>query len=164
MTTFAGVRAARPGDENDILQLALMLHKENGMMKLDSEKVMGIIKRATSGEDGYIIGVIDGPEGLEGAVCLVIAAMYYTAENHLEELWNFVHPAHRRTTHAKRLIEWSKWCADQLSVPLLIGIVTRDRLVPKMRLYQRQLPQIGALFLHGKVPSDQFNQRNIDPL
>ena len=82
----------------------------------------------------------------------------------MNELWCFVHPDHRASTHARRLIEFGKWCADRLStgehrVPLLLGIVTRHRLLPKLRLFQRQAPQVGALFMHGIELPDLFGQR-----
>ena len=129
---------------------------------------------ASGGED-----VKAGPEPCGSRDCCAIAAAAADErasrvrrgalggeEWHLNELWCFVHPDRRRSTHARRLIEFGKWCADRLSseekrVPLLLGIVTRHRLLPKLRLFQRQAPQVGAIFMHGIEVPDSFSQRRL---
>ena len=105
------------------------------------------------------------PRGEKGAPAAIDPA---ELAFHLNEIWCFVHPDHRRSTHARRLIEFGKWCADRLSgegvrVPLLLGIVTRHRLLPKLRLFQRQAPQVGAIFMHGIDIRDTFSQRRLAP-
>jgi hypothetical protein len=160
---FAGVRLARPEDEEPIYRLLLELYAENALLPMSERKVREAIATGTRGKGG-IVGVIDGPQGIEASIGMTFSAFWYTEAIHLNELWCFVHPAHRRSTHAKRLVEFGKWCADRLSqsgtrVPLLLGIVTRHRLLPKLRLFQRQAPQVGALFMHGVDISDTFGQR-----
>lgn len=166
-TSFAGVRLARPEDEEAIFQLLLLLGDENAMMPRDLDRVRAAIRHGTRGEGG-IVGVIDGERGIEASIGLQLSQFWYTSAFHLNEIWCFVHPDHRRSTHARRLIEFGKWCADRLSgegvrVPLLLGIVTRHRLLPKLRLFQRQAPQVGAIFMHGIDIPDTFSQRRIVP-
>ncbi len=157
-TSFAGVRLAGPDDEDEVYDLLMKLYLENSMAELSSAKVRQTIRRATNEKDGFI-GVIPGPDGLEATVGLFLSQWWYTDDWHVEEYWNFVHPDHRRTGHANRLISWSKWISDSLHMPMLMGILTKTQLEPKMRLFQRKMPQVGALFLHGKVVDDQYNQR-----
>ncbi len=160
---FPGVRLARPEDEEPIYRLLLELYAENALLPMSEAKARAAIRAGTRGEGG-IVGVIDGPQGIEGSIGMAFSSFWYTDAVHLNELWCFVHPAHRQSTHAKRLIEFAKWCADRLSasgtrVPLLLGIVTRHRLLPKLRLFQRQAPQVGAIFMHGVDMADTFGQR-----
>jgi len=166
---FAGVRLARPTDEEAVYQLLLKLYEENALLPMDENKVRAAIRAGTHGQGG-IVGVIDGKDGIEASIGMVLSQFWYTKAWHLNELWCFVRPDRRNSTHARRLIEFGKWCADHLSgseepegagrrVPLLLGIVTRHRLLPKMRLFQRQAPQVGALFMHGVEVLDTFSQR-----
>lgn len=161
METFEGVRLAGPQDEEEIYALLMLLYHENSLAKLKPEKVTAMIRKATRREGGFI-GVVQGPDGIEATCGLLISQWWYTDDWHIEEVWNFVHPNHRRSNNAKNLISWAKWISDEMSLPLLMGILTKKQNVPKIRLIQRQLPQVGALFLHGSVPSDQFNQRAAD--
>lgn len=165
---FAGVRAARAEDEEAIYNLLLLLHAENGLFSVDENKSRQMIRYGTEAKGGFI-GVIEGPNGIEGCVVLILTTFWYTTDFHLEELCLFVHPDKRRTTHAKRLVEFAKWTSRRLTelsgmpVPLLIGILTTHKLEPKMRLYQRQVRQIGATFQYGFDLPDSFNQRRIGP-
>jgi hypothetical protein len=158
---FSGVRLARPDDEAAVYALLLDLHGENALGSLAPAKVEAMLRRGTRGEGG-VIGIIDGPRGIEASIGLVMTQWWYSEEWHLEEMWNFVHPDHRRSTHAKKLVEFAKWTSDRLGVPLLLGILTRHRLLPKMRLLQRQMPQVGALFLHNADTNDTFAQRRLE--
>jgi hypothetical protein len=165
---FAGVRLARPEDDEPIYRLLLKLYDENALLPMNEKKVRATIRAGTHGEGG-IVGVIEGADGIEASIGMAFAQFWYTEAWHLNELWCFVRPDRRKSTHARRLIEFGKWCADRLSggdaagprqrVPLLLGIVTRHRLLPKMRLFQRQAPQVGAIFMHGVEVPDTFSQR-----
>lgn len=162
---FAGVRLAQPGDEDAVYRLLLELYDENALMPMSEARVRATIHAGTRGEGG-IVGVIDGAHGIEASIGMAFSQFWYTEAYHLNELWCFVHPDHRKSTHARRLIEFGKWCADRLSspehkVPLLLGIVTRHRLLPKLRLFQRQAPQVGAIFMHGIEAPDTFGQRRL---
>lgn len=166
-TSFAGVRLARPEDEEPVFRLLLRLYEENALLPMSEKKAREAIARGTRGEGG-IVGIIDGEGGIEASIGMALSQFWYTEAWHLNELWCFVHPEHRKSTHARRLIEFGKWCADRLSgesvrVPLLLGIVTRHRLLPKLRLFQRQVPQVGALFMHGIETPDTFSQRRLQP-
>lgn len=147
MTKPTNVRLARP-DEGDVLYALLMgLHEENGQAPLDPVKTRVEIENMLDPKIG-IIGVIDGPDGLEGAVGMILTSWWYTSRPHLSEVFNYVRPDRRKSTHAKHLIEFAKWCADDLGIRLYMGIVTTERTEAKERLYRRQLAHIGGYFMH----------------
>jgi hypothetical protein len=163
---FAGVRMARPEDEESVYRLLMLLYEENALLPMSEEKVRAAIRAGTRGEGG-IVGVIAGKSGIEASIGMALSQFWYTERWHLNEMWCFVHPDHRNSTHARRLIEFGKWCADRLTtpevtVPLLLGVVTRHRLLPKLRLFQRQAPQVGAIFMHGIDTTDTFSQRRAE--
>ena len=149
------VRVAEPKDEQAILGLMRDAYKEQPIFPLNDKKILAKIKEATERKGG-VIGVIDGEHGIEAYLIAVMCTYWYTDQMHLEELSNFVHPDHRRSTHAKSLIEFAKWFAEQLNMPLIMGILSTQRLEPKIRLYTRQVKHCGAVFVH--------NTGNIDGL
>ncbi len=146
--TFSGVRLATQADEGPIFDLLVMLYEENALFQMASAKVRATIEHATRGKGG-LIGLIDGKTGPEGSVGMAIEQFWYSDQSVLVEHWNFVHPKHRKTTHAKRLIEFAKWCSDRLELPLVMGIMSSVRTEAKVRLYRRQMPLLGAFFGHG---------------
>lgn len=172
---FNVVKATRE-DEDAIFAVLCRLHEENGMWPMNSEKVRREIENATrAGSEPAIIGLIKSPSGeIEGMVWLLLQDSWYSDWVSFCERLLFVIPEFRRTTHAKRLVQFAKWCSDamterlpkqdgqQMEVPLIIGIQTFKALEAKMRLYQRQFSQIGATFMHRMVPTTAFNQRHIE--
>lgn len=165
-----GVKRATQEDEEPLFAFLCSLHDENGMAPMSEPKVRAMIERGTRNQGG-IIGLIEGPKGIEASVGLILGCWWYTDKYHLEEMWTYVHPNYRKNnctgdSHAKRLIEFAKWCSDEMSrsagerIPLLMGILTKKRLEPKMRLYQRQSSQAGALFAWPPLEG-AFNQRRL---
>jgi GNAT superfamily N-acetyltransferase len=150
------VRTAGPEDYDEIWRLFRLLWEENGLFAICETKVDYYIKRLLSpdtitpddtGPRGFI-GVI-GPVGaLEGCIMMTIGSYWYTEDWTLDELLNFVDPAHRSSDHAKALIRFAKDCADKISVRLVIGIMSTKRTAAKMRLYDRQLTQCGGFYMY----------------
>lgn len=131
------------------MALLRLLHAENSLegFAMDEDMVRNTLRRAFNRQGG-IVGVIGEPGHLEAGIYLSLSQMWYSAAWHLAELWNFVHPDHRRSPHAKSMIAFAKHCAEELSVPLIIGIVSNERTEAKVRLYERQLAKpAGAFFI-----------------
>jgi GNAT superfamily N-acetyltransferase len=148
---FPGVSFARPEDEDEIFAMLLELHKENGLFLVDEIKVRKVIRSATRlGEpnDRGFIGLIRG-ERIEGSVGLLLDQWWYTSEWCLQELWCFVHPDFRRQNHARRLVDFAKWCSDKMEMRLVMGIMSTQRTEAKERLYRRKLTPVGGLFAHS---------------
>ena len=150
--SFPGVSMAVPQDEDEIYALLLGLHQENGVFSVSEPRVRGFIRACTQQEDGVFgfIGLIR-ESTIEASVGLELTQWWYTDEWSLSEKWCFVHPGHRRKNHARRLVDFSKWCADRLAVPLLMGIISTQRTEAKERLYQRKMVRVGGMFMHGST-------------
>jgi len=149
------IRAGVPEDIHQLMDLAMDASRELAFVKPDAEKILADIWAALHQEDG-IVGVIGEPgKQIEGAVLLRVGAMWYSSEKVLEEKGIFIHPDFRssRAHRGRRLCEFSKRVADQLGIPLIIGILSNDRLEAKARLYERQFGKpSGTFFLYGATP------------
>ena len=142
------VRLATPKDEEKILDLLMLMHEENGLFEMDNDSVREMVRKVLNRENG-IIGVIDGEEEIEAAVCLVIDKLWYAKTWCLNDVFNFVAPKYRRSTRAKFLISFAKSYSDQVGIPLLMGIVSNVRTEAKIKLLERQLQKAGAFFIYN---------------
>lgn len=146
---FTEVTLATPEDEEDIFDFLMELHAENALFPVSPDKVRQAIRHATDRKGG-IIALIRGDDGrIEASLGAVIDPWWYTIAPSLNEVWNYVRPDCRRTTHAKRMIEFAKELGVKLGIPLFLGIISTERTEAKMRLYRRQLEPIGGIFTHG---------------
>ncbi len=158
MTAPSTIRKATPMDAPEIWRLFLQLHRENGLFTIAPFKVTEFMDRALHSEriPSYDtgpraqIGVIGQPGRLEAVVFVLIAQFWYSSEYHLEELLVYVDPECRKSRHAVTCINWMKNLSDQLGIPLLTGIISKERTAAKIRLYDRMLPRIGAFYLYPK--------------
>jgi GNAT superfamily N-acetyltransferase len=154
----SSVRLATRADEPAVLDLARLLHAEIGMFPLDMPSVRATLAHAFD-RNGAILGVIDAPgehesPQLVGMILVFISHYWYTKSLHLEEYFNFVHPDHRHSDYAEHLITFARASADALECPLLIGVMTTERMEAKVRLYRRILgTPAGAFFLYN-APRD----------
>ena len=144
------IRLATPRDEMPLLDLALRAWEENGIKNVDPEKMLGMIRPALYLWQG-LCGII-GDDKIEGAVLLRISQLWYSDDWILEEKAIFVDPEYRSAKggRARKLCEFSKRVADELNIPLLIGVLSNTRTEAKVRLYERQFgPPAGAFFLYN---------------
>lgn len=145
------VRIAEEGDEENLFAVLCMAYKENALYKINPNKVRLMIS-AGSRDKEVIIGVIDAPDG-SGRIAATVGAMFsqwwYTDDWHIEDCWNYVHPEYRKSNFAKDLLSYSKWIAENMKMPLHVGILTADRMESKIRFFARQMPQVGAAFVYN---------------
>lgn len=145
----SSVRIATAEDEPEIIRLLHLMHEENGLVGLDIDCAREMFGRAFQ-KKGGIIGVIGPGSGIEAMIFLLLTRFWYRKENHLEELFNYVRPDHRRSSHARTLISFAKRCSDEIGVSLAIGVMTNKRVAEKVRLYRRSLGNpAGAFFLYN---------------
>jgi hypothetical protein len=148
MTNFPDVRVAISADEESVMYLLRMAHDEGGQHVMNEDKVRNMV-RTCSNRSGGLIGVIGDPGGkLRGCIVMTIAPIWYSDEFQLMELVAFVHPACRNRRYDRQLIAFAKWCSEQMTMDLTIGILTNVRTEAKVRLYERQLPKSGAFFVY----------------
>lgn len=146
------IRTATPDDIDDVLALLRLMHGENGRGSLSEAKVRAAVERGTR-QQRSVIGLI-GERGVpQASIGIFIESFWYTEAEHLEDLWNFVHPGFRRSSHAREMIDWGKaWC-NGLGIPLGMGIMSIDRVWEKVELYERRLgPPVGAAFWYEPQP------------
>lgn len=146
------VRVATPEDFQAIMRLATMVAEENGILSPNMELIAGDIWPAIHQDHG-LVGVIGAPgKELEGFVLLRIGNMWYSTAPIIEEKTVFVAPRYRSAKggRARKLCEFSKQVADELGMPLLIGIVSNKRTKGKVEMYKRVFGDpAGAFFLYG---------------
>lgn len=149
------VVCASIGDEESLMDLLRQMHRENGLTKLDDLKVRHMVQRLIHRRFG-VIGVIRGRNCVEASCGLVLSKMWYSDEWQLEDLWSFVGEPYRRSSHAKLLIEFAKHYSMGIGIPLLMAVMSNDQTAAKVRLYKRQLPEVGAMFLfNGALSSPE---------
>jgi N-acetylglutamate synthase-like GNAT family acetyltransferase len=151
------VRVATPKDFEGVMALAAQVSRENGIFEPTLEMVASDIWAALNHDHG-IIGVI-GPMGgiLEGFVLLRIGNTWYSQSEIIEEKTVFVSPKFRSAKggRARKLCEFSKKVADELELPLLIGILSNQRTKGKVEMYKRVFGDpAGAFFLYGAHTGD----------
>lgn len=146
---FDSVRLAVPADEDKIISMISLLHDENGLFPLSERRVREYMQRYFR-KEGALIGVIGDVGDPVGSIYLEIGQPYYSEAFYLNEAWNFVHPDHRRSDYAKKLLGWAKSMSDEMRLPLMLGIVSNHRTEAKVRLYEKQLEKAGAFFVWNR--------------
>lgn len=145
------IRAARPSDEEDLYDLLCMAYSENAVFKMSEKKVRAMIEAGTR-DRNVVIGVAESPDGkIAGSIGAIFSQWWFTDEWHIDECWNFVHPDYRRSDirYGAELIKYAKWIADNMQMPLHMGIITTERMEAKIKMYKRQMPQTGAFFMYN---------------
>ena len=145
------VRTGTPQDIHPVMALALAACAENGLTKPNPEKLLREIWPSLHC-DGGIMGVIGDSDPLEAAILLRVEAHWYSDDLCLLERAIFVHPDFRKSKvgRAKMLCEFAKQAATNLTIPLVIGILSSQRVEAKIRLYERQFGEpSGAYWIFG---------------
>lgn len=156
------VRIATIEDQDEIIKLLHLMHAEGGMHPLDEDCARELFARAFDRKGG-IIGVIGERGDIRAFLYILISRFWYTRDNHLEEIFNFVRPDVRKSDYAKTLIAFAKKCSDDIGIPLVIGVLTNTRLEGKVRLYRRSLGvPAGAFFIHNASWVNNADPSNTD--
>lgn len=159
MTSASVVRMAIPSDEESLMELCRMVHAENALMDMDEGKVRNVIQCALypkrKGNNIVSMVPVIGDIGkIEAACFLIVSQMWYSPKWHLEEVFNFVRPEHRRSTHAKKMIEYIKKCSIEAAMPLIVGIISNKDTQRKCDFYDRMLPKVGHYYLFNGVTGE----------
>ena len=83
---------------------------------------------------------------------LRIGPVWYSNDMVLEEKAIFVDHEFRSAKggRARKLVDWSKRMADELELPLAIGVLSNHRTEAKIRLYERMVGKpAGVYFLYN---------------
>jgi len=146
------VWVGKPEDVHDMMDLALAACEENGFVRPDPERLLQEIWPSLN-RDGGIVGIVGDPgQKPQGAILLRICRTWYSNDEILEERAVFIHPDYRvaKGGRARKLCDFSKKVADELGIPLSIGVLSNHRTAGKIRMYERIFgPPSGAYFLYG---------------
>lgn len=148
------IRFAAEGDLPRILALLRMLHAETPHAPLSVPRLIDFAAGVLA--DGAVVFTLDG-DGLPVGTCgLVLERPWFSEAIWLRDVWLFVHPAHRRTPHARALLRAARRYAERLGRPLVMEVAGgaagggSRRVSAKMRLYRRELGEpTGATWVIG---------------
>jgi hypothetical protein len=156
------VRIATPADRDAMLPLLYLMHKENGVAPLSERKMQAALDRGLA-RDKAIVGVIEEDGIIKASIGLFVHEWWYSESVHIEDFWNFVHPEHRQSTHAKSLLKFARKASDGLVVQLLIGILSSERTAAKVRLYENEFgPSMGAGFVYPNPRANEVVRPLVD--
>lgn len=155
MQKIIEVDLATPDDEPQLMDMCRELHQENGVFDMSEQCVRDTLRLAFE-KKGGTIGVIRGKDKLEAAILMLICRLWYSDEWHIEELFSFCRPEFRKSNNAKALIHFAKKCADELEVPLIIGVMSNTRTEAKVELYKRQLSKPSGAFFFYNTKSEHI--------
>lgn len=146
------IRLATVSDMDEVMKLAITACEENGFLNASAELLAREIWPALNQDHG-LCPVIGPPGGdIQGLALLRVGAMWYSHATVVEEKAIFVYPQYRAAKggRARKLCEYSKYVADSLGIPLLIGVLSNTRTAGKVRMYERIFgAPAGAFFLYG---------------
>jgi hypothetical protein len=132
----------------EVMDLAIEAAKENALLTANQMLLVQAIWPALNQSHG-LVGCI-GKEGgeIEGMVVLNIGTLFYSDEMCVEERVVFVKPEHRAAKggRARKLLEFSQSVAEQLGLPLLIGVLSSDQTKQKVELYRRVFGEPSGSF------------------
>lgn len=151
MTDDLKVRVGTLADLDEMMEIAMLACEENGFVDPNPQKLLAEIYPSLMQHFG-ICGIISSDGGIEGAVLLRIGQVWYGDSPILEERAIFIHPDYRAAKggRAARLCEFSKKVADNLGMPLTIGVLSNSRTEAKVRMYSRVMgPPSGAYWIYG---------------
>jgi len=157
----ASVRIATIKDEPAIHALLMLDLQENAeaVAPVNADKVARHIFACTRQKGEGVIGVIDGPDGTPVAVAILRRCEWWWSNaSYWQEIPLFVHPDHRKSTHAAALTDFMRWWTDNFTsnlgyrMFLMCGVLGTKRLHEKAMFYRRRFAQVGWGFLYPAPP------------
>jgi hypothetical protein len=146
------VRIGTPDDVFPMMTLALNACQDNGLTNPNPRKLLADIWAALNLDHG-LVGIIGTPgEEVEACILMRIEPLWYSDDFILNERAIFVDPKYRSAKggRASRLCEFAKKVQVELSLPLLIGILSTKDASAKERLYRRKFGEsAGAYWIIG---------------
>lgn len=157
------IRVGTVDDVHDIMNQLSNTYEEMGFSNISPAKVLQEVYCALSLDRG-IFGIIGNPGGvIKAGVLLRLGNPWYSDDDVVEERGIFVHPDYRsgRLGLARKLCDFSKKFADDMGLPLLVGIQSTGKIAPKIRLYERVFgEQKGAFFVYNMKKEQSARQEH----
>jgi len=100
--------------------------------------------------DQMAFGVMNDEGRLVGSLGLHRTSPWYSDSEYLTDGWFYVLPEYRKTGVGKMLIDEAKKFADQIKLPLIIGVFTSEDVETKVKVMQKMgMTMVGGLFAAG---------------
>lgn len=138
-------RAAALGDLGQVMALLIWMGRENAAFSQNVEKATGCI--ADSIARGLTI-VVEKDGAVIGCCALTKGAVWYSDDECLSDFAFYLHPEHRTFSAAKALVAHCKALADQLGVPLSLGVHSVADAERKLALFGRMMKLVGGFFIY----------------
>lgn len=165
----------RLADKDDIASifwhLMADLQADNSLDIPVDEKPVFETVRAACTMDESIAGIIDGPHGIMGSICIRAVRLWFSKTTILSQVWLFVPPYARKTPKiADSLFEFAEWHRQDMSARVGYDMVLENtvlsfhRLPAKMRFWGRYGEQIGAVYFARGAKNElrQEGQEHLD--
>ena len=165
MTEISEVRLADLKDKEQLMELCRLYWSENAMFPPNEAAIEDLVLACVTHEptpgclNPGMIGVIERDDRIVAMIALRVTQVWYSRQPVIEDILFFVHPDHRRSDYAKLLITYAKYMADELGLPMMMGVISNIRTEAKVRLYRRQLPFCGAFFVY--TPDSFIESRKV---
>ena len=168
-----GVRRATPYDLEPLREFVPKVLIDATILPPSQTKVDALIERCCYQVRGAIAGIIDGGDGsIMASIGMIFTESETSDRPYITAAWCGLSEQARRAPYradlndprghfARRLFEFARWCHGTLEEvagePVLVrfDVLTLEELQPKMRLYSRNLTQIGASYALGVTGSFQ---------
>ncbi len=129
-----------------------MAHAEHGFGDMDPVVVQQAIAKGCNRE-GVAIALIDGPERVEAVIGLHSFKPWWSTDAaanwYWQELLIYVHPLHRRTRHALKLLQFAHWWGEKIKMPVVLNLMPKEGFARKEKLFERSGKKIGGSYLIG---------------
>ena len=160
------VRRAGPDDIESLLLFVPQILEETTLLPLSPVKIERLVERCATQENCAIAGIIDGEDGIDASVGLVMSELETSDTRYIRAAWCGLHPTVRkrpaiaddpRGHYGRMLFEFARWCHAGMERnaghPILVqfDVATRTFLGAKIGLYERSLRQVGASFAFGSA-------------
>lgn len=146
------IRIGTVDDVHDIMSQLSNTYEEMGFTNISPVKVLQEVYASLALDRG-IFGLIGNRgETIQAGVLLRIGKPWYSDDDVVEERGIFVHPDYRsgRLGLARKLCDFSKKFAEDMGLPLIVGIQSTTQIAPKIKLYERVFgEQKGAFFVYN---------------
>ncbi len=138
-------RSATSEDTQGILNLLRLMEKETALAPANWGKVVHIIDHC----DKIFIYELHGI--IVGAHALCIREWWWSDHKMIGDIFLYVHPDHRTSQVANKLLRCSKNWAKQKGLPLVIAPFTVKDTARKNKLFSRGMKPIGEFYLQEAV-------------
>ena len=148
----ASVRIAVETDADALYAFCIGAHEEMRLASVNTERVWDTITSAVTKRVNPVFGLIKDERGtVVAAIGLQVSPFWYSDAPVLMSFFGgFVHPDHRKSTHAADLVAFSHWFGDKLKTPVLL-IDWTDGESGKTRLFAKNGTRAGSMFLVGRA-------------